>query len=124
MRVIWGNRIFGGGNLQLGVLVLIILLADSLTLQQEGKVWLCGLGVQGRLAVGVAGSGAEAVFSLLLCSLWVGLTWPLYSRRNGPGMMVLLGLEPWFPSVNHFIWPRLAQLRSRAHPVGKGGGAL
>lgn len=50
--------------------------------------------VQGLLALGVAGSRAEAVFSFLLSFLWVGLRWPLYSRRNGPGMTVLLGLGP------------------------------
>lgn len=50
--------------------------------------------VQGLLALGVAGSRAEAVFSFLLSFLWVGLQWPLYSRRNGPGMTFLLGVDP------------------------------
>lgn len=80
----------------MGVLVLIILLANSLPLQQKGKARLCGLGSAGAAlpALGGAGSRTEAVFSFLLSFLWAGLSWPVDSRRNGPGMTILLSLDP------------------------------
>lgn len=73
MRVIWGNRIFWWEPLVGSIGYNYFVCKLNYIAAKREVVWLSSLRVQGVLALGVAGSRAEAVFSFRLSFLWV---WP------------------------------------------------